>query len=553
MAALLNLVRQRPGWTLFLLALFYRIITALFYHQPGYSDAYYYTNVAGQLWSGGGLRDDYLWNYLSRPLPESITGNPSNTYWMPLTSLIVAAGYVFTLGQNFFAGQIPIILLSSALVPIAFRLGELLFPQTTRYGWVMGFLTIFCGFYAPVFTLPDNFAPYALFSLLFLLQTVPLLTSKDNNLPRAAALLGLWAALAYLTRVDGLLLLLVPVLCLLIQKYLFRQPLYFGWQTMGLMLLVFGLLVLPWHLRNLQVTGQLFPGGGTKVIFMREYNDFFSYTKPLDLAYYLNQTDPSPNWGIGALLLSKLEALWQNLLIIARPSLFIFAPLVVLGLFSHRKIENALPTPALARPGTFWRTPVFLPFAVYGLVLYLAMSLVFTFPGTRGSLFHSAGGLLPAIFAALLVGLDTFVGLLGKISRPKAARSRQQFFTILVMAAAVFVSLGWTFSQSSSWDENYNEVKAASQWLAQNTATPAPVITLDAPTYWYANRQPALTLTTDSLESNLQLARLYKARYFILQPDIALGILQPLYQQKSYPGYKLIGTVDRVLIFELML
>jgi hypothetical protein len=110
------------------------------------------------------------------------------------------------------------------------------------------------------------------------------LTDRRPGAYRLAALAGLLAGLAYLTRVDGLILLAVPGLVGFWQRPRLQAVWPLALKAGLLMLALFGLAVSPWVARNLAVTGQLFPGGGLKVLFWREYNDFFSFSKPLDLA-----------------------------------------------------------------------------------------------------------------------------------------------------------------------------------------------------------------------------------------------------------------------------
>jgi hypothetical protein len=315
------------------------------------------------------------------------------------------------------------------------------------------------------------------------------------------------------------------------------------------MFLTFALIAGLWATRNALATGQLFPGGGLKVLFWREYNDFFSYSKTLDSGYYLNFNQPSSSWGIGLLLLSKLDALWQNLLLVARPAFIIFTPLAFLGFFTRLQ-PDAPPAISFSKPGTFWRRPEILPFSVYALGLYLSMSLLFTFPSTRGSVFHSAGGLLPFVFAALLSGLYAATGLLGRLSRPKAYRSRVRFFSGLVLAVAVFFSIGWTLAQSSSWDSDYNELKAVSQWFDQNA--PGAIAMLPDPTaYWYVSRKPSISIAADTIAANLELAHRYRAEYMVLQP-LQVPELLLLYMRNEAPGFQFVTTIGTSRIYRVV-
>ena len=81
---------------------------------PGYMDADYYFAGGVQLAQGKGFSEPYLWNYLDDPegLPH-----PSHTYWMPLASIVSAAGMWITGQFSYAAGRLPFILLS-ACVPL---------------------------------------------------------------------------------------------------------------------------------------------------------------------------------------------------------------------------------------------------------------------------------------------------------------------------------------------------------------------------------------------------------------------------------------------------
>jgi hypothetical protein len=545
----------RPYWILLGLALLVRVGTALLFHQPGYTDAYYYANVADSLWRGQGFREDYIWNYLVRPLPPTVTGNPSSLYWMPLTSSLVYIAYLLGGGPSFLASQMPGILLSALLAPLSFYLATSLFgdtPAGRRYGWLTGLLTIFSGIYAAYFVFPDNFAPFALFSCAFLICAAQFFTRLLAGSPgvyRRAALAGALAGLAYLTRVDGLLLPVVPLVCLLLRPSALKKVWPVAWRAGLVMLVVFGVVIAPWLARNLAATGQLLPGGGLKVLFWREYNDFFSYSKPLDLPYYLNLTQPASNWGWGPLLGSKLAALFENLLIVARGALFL-TPFFLSGLFARPTLPGA--DKENPGPARLWRRPEFQPFLVYTVLLYLAMSLVFTFPGTRGSVFHSSGGLLPYIFLVSLLGLDQAIAWLGKLSRPQATAARQRRYGGLVVAAFVCLSLGLTLSLPGNWDKDYNEVRQVGGWLDAHESPGTVVMLPLGPAFWYVTHRPSIATASDSLEVNLQLARQYGARYLALFSDHYPDSFAGLYNTKKAPGFELVEDFGGAQLYRIV-
>ncbi|HLY25684.1 MAG TPA: hypothetical protein VKQ72_05050, partial [Aggregatilineales bacterium] len=84
-------------------ALFVGAVMAVALRHPGYTDAYYYFNAAERLVRGKGLTDAALWTYLGSPLALPA---PSHLYWMPLSSLIAAAGMAL-FGATFDAAKMP--------------------------------------------------------------------------------------------------------------------------------------------------------------------------------------------------------------------------------------------------------------------------------------------------------------------------------------------------------------------------------------------------------------------------------------------------------------
>jgi hypothetical protein len=549
--------QYKPYLILFFGSLAFRLLIGLLYQQPGYTDAYYYANSAISLWEGRGFREDYIWIYLGRPLPESAFNNPSNTYWLPLTSVLIWFGYLFGGGpQNFLAAQLPIMLVSSLLPPLAYYFGKDVFgAQGKRYGWLLGILTIFCGIFALYFTLPDNFAPYALFSFLFLIfsyKALRLPPERKSASWKFMALCGLTAGLAYLTRVDGVILLVVPPLSLLGYRYLLREKSGLLWRSMLLMGLVFSLTISPWLIHNLIATGQLFPGGGTKTLFMREYNDFFSYNRELDLAYLLNLKDPSPTWGIGQLIGSRFEALLLNLLVVARITLFVFTPFFILGLFSRQVPDEALPVASLKKPGTLWRRAEMLPFIVYLILLYLAMSLAFTFPSTRGSLFHSSGGLVPFVLAFTIAGLDLTAKLVSR-KNPKRAVNRANGYNGIMVVIIIIGTLFLGIAPAGTWDDTtYEQMKDIAAVLDQRGAKPTDVIMHpDAPAYYYVTRRPSISFSNESIETNLEIMRRYKAKYVVLVPDNTPASFKPMLDNKAYPGFEYLGSLDDIQFYKV--
>ncbi|MCA1554683.1 MAG: hypothetical protein LC737_09925, partial [Chloroflexi bacterium] len=116
---------KRNAFGLFALALAVRLALALPFTAPGYMDeAYYFVNAA-TLTRGGGLSENFIWNYLSPApsLPQS-----SNAYWMPLTSLVLAPA-LWLFGAEYRVAQMEMLFISATLVPLTFAISHRLYAN----------------------------------------------------------------------------------------------------------------------------------------------------------------------------------------------------------------------------------------------------------------------------------------------------------------------------------------------------------------------------------------------------------------------------------------
>src|SRR3990172_57125 len=425
----------------FLCALAVNALAARFITRPGYMDAYYYFGGALQLARGQGFTEPYVWNYLSQLAPalgEVWRGGPSHLYWMPLTSLVVApfialAGADSANAALFRAAQIPLIV-SASLLPLLSYAIAVLTTGLRRHALAAAMLTVFSGYYVSFWSNTDSFALYGLTAGSALLVSA---LAAQHRSSRGCFAAGLCAGFAHLTRADGLFVFLVA-LCALKHASLHDAPpltapasrltnlpitnylsLTFGYLLIMLPWLIRNLIVVgapppppprppplpnlpipnsppppsgsplimpPWLIRNLIVVGAPLAPGGSRALWLTEYNDLFNYpADSLTLSRYL-----ATGWG--SILAGKGWALKTNLSrLIGEQGLLVASPFIVIGLWRLR------------------RAPLYAPALIYFLLLFGLMTFVFTFPGPRGGLFHSGAALLPFFFPAAVVGLDASV------------------------------------------------------------------------------------------------------------------------------------------------
>ncbi len=462
--------------------------------QPGTMDSHYYYASGRSLLQNRAFIEPYIWNYLDDPagLPA-----PSHLYWMPLPSMLVAAAQ-WILGSSFKAAQIPFLLLAAGLPLISYATSWTL-SHNRRHALVAGLLTVFSGFYLPYWTIPETFAPYAVLGGLALYAMGRCAQNPGGRWWPLA--IGLLAGLGHLCRADGVLLLLVGILFTAATRSSARPRT----RPSPVLLLLAGYLLVmtPWFFRNWLIIGAPLSSAGTKTVFLRSYDELFSYGTPLTLQRYLA-------WGWGNILLSKLAAGWDNLqTFVAVNNLIFLTPLCLIGAWQLR--QRRFLWPSLA----------------FGVMLYGAMTLIFTFPGARGGVFHSSAALLPAIFAVSMVGLDAAVEWAAS-RRPQWNRqAAQRFFSVGVVLLAAGMSVFIYHSKvvgSGTWaDPAWNHTDAAmievGDWLqAQEVGEPV-VMVGNPPAFHYHTGLQAIVIPNEGVERTLQAARRYGAGYLVLDQN----------------------------------
>jgi 4-amino-4-deoxy-L-arabinose transferase-like glycosyltransferase len=501
-------------------------------HQPGTMDSHYYYGGGQSLLENRSFVEPYIWNYLE-PVPGLPA--PSHLYWMPLPSILVAGSQAL-LGSTFKASQAPFILLTAAL-PIITYLVSWTLSRDRRHALLAGGLTILSGFYIPYWTLPETFAPFAVVASLALLTLGKGIVEKR---PTWLLATGILAGLGHLCRADGALLIGVAVLLILISGWRersFRST----WTALLLAIAGYLLVMAPWFARNWQVIGAPLPTAGTKTIFLRDYNELFSFGTPLTLERYLE-------WGWRGILGSKLAAAWTNLqTFVAVNNLIFLAPLTLIGLWQLR------------------RRPFIWPALVYGLALYGTMTLIFTFPGVRGGVFHSTAALLPSFFAAATIGLDTAIDWIAQRRRRWRPEGAKRFFSfsLLLLAAGLsaFVYRQRVITDGTWSDPGWNQTDSAmaqvGKWLEAQPEVDPIVMLGNPPAFYYHTGLRAIVVPNENVDQTLMAAQRYGARYLVLDRNCPAP-LDSLYQgRERHPALDLVwdsshGAPSGIVIYRIL-
>jgi hypothetical protein len=480
---------------LFLIAVLGLLINALLasrLQHPTYMDAYYYATNGQRLADGHGYTELIIWQFLDEPAGIPAT---SHTYWMPLASLLAAGG--LKAWDQFRGMQMPFWILAGLLPLLSYFISHKLSGQRWQ-AWMAAMLTASGGFYVYFFNQPSTFAPFSWAGGLCLISL-----SRASQQPKSPwwwLVAGLTAGLGHLTRADGMLLLAVAVMIWVWRTWLLRSETgsvsIRRRQLSGIIWIMAGYLIPMggWFVHNWRELGRLLPTVGTQTIFLTTYDDLFAYGRSFDLSHLFD-------WGVGNILRSKLQGLSiAGQTFVSVSCLIFLTPFV---LWAWRRLGQDVRKRHWLRPMTW-----------YALILFLAMSLIFTFPGGRGGLFHSSAALWPWFMALAAAGVDYAVEWFAvKFPHWQPERAKR-IFAVLFVAVALIVSFAIGILRTP--DESEAEIYTA---IGRQLPDTAVVMVGNAPGFYYHTGLPAVSIPNEPVGILLQAADEYHVTHLVLDKD----------------------------------
>lgn len=486
------------------------MLMAAFQPVPGYMDADAYYAGGRQLAMGHGFTEQYLWNYLDDPvgLPH-----PSNAYWMPLASLLAAAGAIVFGPDSWSAARIGFLVVASCLPPLT---AALAWSITGRrdLSITSGLLAVFPAFYLPFLPVTDTFGLYMLLGgLFFLLLFRPGSTLSASSLLIPAFLLGVISGLMHLSRADGLLWLLMAMIAILFvmpKPQLNRSLSTFFAILLGLA--GYMLVMAPWFARNISTFEAPLAPGGTKMLWLTSYDQLFAFPS--------SQLTAAAWWrsGIVAILKARLWSLGLNLAntLAVQGEVFLL-PLIGVGMWHMRKDRR------IQLAGLAW------------LATLGAMTITFPFAGARGGFFHSGAALQTVWWVLAPLGLERLVAWGSRKRRWNMTQAGRIFrIGLIVLAilvtATVFWSRGLGGNGGQVWEQENSAYSHIHDYLvAQGAAAGDVVMVANPPGYYLASGNPSIAVPDGNLDTLLTVAQKYHARYLVLEAGSVPAGLLPVY------------------------
>jgi hypothetical protein len=439
--------------------------------HPGHADPSFYYTVAENIVDGRGLQIDYIWHYLNKP--ETIT-HASHDYWMPLTSIIISI-FMYAFGKSLFVALLPSMLFGLILGGVTYFWSRV-YTGSAFVVFSATCMVLFVPYLFRESLMTTTTAYYAVFASSALYFMI-----KGYTNARAFLLSAACIGLAHLTRQDGFLLIPVLVTSIFLSQHLWSTK----YRYIVLSLVLYGAILLPLLVKNYQVFGAPSTPGVHKVMFLRAWEDAYSY-KEHSLKGYLD-------YGLLNILRAKIDAGFTN-----AQTLYNFLggflwAFVILGLCGA--------TLSLER----WR--IYLPPLLFLGLLYLLHSIVFSTSG-RGSFENSTAALMPFFLVVSLAAMERYI------------RSRAITAVLVVLVTSSLVSQ--SIAAASEWKalnaqigrqlSNLQDVLHKQSDVNRDTV----IMTRDPWEVYYSTGYKAVQVPNDDLETIFQVANKYRATYLLL-------------------------------------
>jgi hypothetical protein len=434
---------------------------------------------------------------------------------------------MFVTGQHTYAAARLIFILITAIIPML--TAYLAFDMTSRrdLAVISGLLAIFSIYHAPFMPVTDNFAPFMLLGgLIFILA------KKERWW--AFLLMGLFAGLMNLARSDGLLWLgLVGLLSLwhsLEDNQTIKSKLL-SFLSFGILAVIGYLVVMgPWYARNIAVFGSPMAPGGSRILWLTNYDDTFAFpASQVNMEAWL-----ATGWS--AALKIRLWALSMNLMNAfgAQGGILLF-PFILIGFWQVRRDIRA----RLALTG--W------------LLLFGVMTVIFPLAGARGGFFHAGTAFQPFWWAVAPLGLERIVaGIRSRNLLDERAYGifRGALVIICVGLTGLIIQIRILQTGWQTEEKLYVEVE---QFLVENGAQSDEIaIVRNPPGYYIVSGRSTIVMPPGGPETILALAERYGASYFVLEPGGVLEEYREIYEHyESNPGLEYLGEVDDARIYAI--
>jgi hypothetical protein len=267
---------------------------------------------------------------------------------------------------------------------------------------------------------------------------------------------------------------------------------------------LFAVIVGPWLYRQFEVFRTFLPTPNSgRLLWLADYQQLFSSTHPPTPAGFFAQ-------GLGPIVASRVGGILAALGLFALiPMGVVLAPLALVGAVVRR------------------RDAAFRPFFVYGIALFLAMSLLFSVLVTHGTFIHSAAALVPHAFLLAVAGVAVTTKWVARHRARWDVSTATVRWTLAMVAAAVIAATVDTAAVTNQWSAaQANQAHLA----APLDAAPAGerFMAADPGAINYLTGRQGLVTPDDDLDTIENLMRAFNVRWLVLEKAQIVPALEPV-------------------------
>jgi len=152
---------------------------------------------------------------------------------------------------------------------------------------------------------------------------------------------------------------------------------------------------------------------------------------------------------------------------------------------------------------------------LYVTLLYVAMSIAFTYPGWRGGMLHSLTAVLPFLYVWAMEGLDAFINWACRWRRTWRPDQAQRTLTLGFVGLAIMLSATLYVRGLDKFrgPHLYSDVAA---WMSEHLPASGRIFVNDAPSFYYHSRRECLSIPNVDLDTVLRVMARYDVRYLLL-------------------------------------
>lgn len=187
------------------------------------------------------------------------------------------------------------------------------------------------------------------------------------------------------------------------------------------------------------------------------------------------------------------------------------------------------------------------------------MTLVFTFAGDRGGLFHSMGALLPLAYAAAPIGLDALIGWIAARRSTWRVRPARVVFTLASIGLAL--GLGWFVYRGRVIGANVNdpvwnqadEVSLAIGRALADRGAVAPIVMVNnPPLFTYHTGLRSIVIPNGDEAMLLAAARQFGAEWVVLDANRPAGLADIYADPASDLRFRLVTSVKDARVLQII-